>query len=95
MAQCWWPAGQPVTTRAVARIANVISAGRSHFDCVTAMIRLRTVFFIFITLFFFPLVEFLFVVAANVPFANSFLVTVAVLVHANVTHSSIQTWPPA
>jgi hypothetical protein len=79
----------------VARIAKVISAGRSHFDCVTAMIALMTVFIIFITLSFFLLVEFLFVVAANVAFANSFLVTVAVLVQADVTHNSRGTFPRA
>ena len=37
----------------VARIANVISAGRIHLDCVTAMIPLMTVVFIFITVSFF------------------------------------------
>ena len=53
MTQWWWPLGQPVTTRTVARIANVMSAGLIHFDCVTAMITLMSVLFIFITLFFF------------------------------------------
>ena len=33
-------------------IANVMSAGRIHFDCVTTMNLLRTLLFIFITVFF-------------------------------------------
>ena len=37
----------------VARIASVISAGRIHLECVTAMIPLMTVVFIFITVFSF------------------------------------------
>jgi hypothetical protein len=55
----------------VARIAKVISAGRIHFDCCMVLIILRRLFFIFITVSVFLLVEFLFVVAANVAFANS------------------------
>ena len=43
---------QPVTPRRVTTSANVINAGRIHFDCVTAMIPLMSVLFIFITVFF-------------------------------------------
>lgn len=43
-----------------------MSVDRVHFDCVTAMIALLTLFFIFITVSFFLLVELLFVVAALV-----------------------------
>lgn len=47
---------QPVTTT-VASIATVKSAGRIHFDCVAAVITLMILFFIFITLPFFVVVE--------------------------------------
>ena len=61
----------------VAMIANVMSAGRIHFDCVTTMNLLRTLLFIFITVSFVC-----FVASANDVFANSFLATVAVFVVA-------------
>ena len=48
-----WCGLQPVTTRTAMRIANVISADRIHFDRVTVMITLMTVFLIFMTLSFF------------------------------------------
>ena len=44
------------------------------------MIRLTTVLFVFITLPFFVVVQFMFVVAANDMFANTFLATVALLI---------------
>ena len=43
---------QPVTTSTVARIANVITAGRVHFDCATAMVTRSNAFVGFITLSF-------------------------------------------
>ena len=57
----------------VVRIANVHGTGCIHLVCVTELIALITVCFIFITLCLFLLVEFLFAVAANVVFAKLLL----------------------
>ena len=63
--------------------ANDINAGRTHFDCVDAVIVLRILLFIFITVSFFCFAWF--VVSANVVFTNSFLATVARLLGAPIT----------
>ena len=47
-----WCGLQPVTPRTATTSANAIKAGRIHFGCVTTMILLRTLLFIFITVFF-------------------------------------------
>ena len=45
----WGCLSQPITPRSTATSASDIRAGRIHFDCVTAMILLWILFFIFIT----------------------------------------------